>query len=381
LGMIMWGTLAIVYSNIPSASLRTTLSWAFALGSTSLLLFFRPRRRAVGIFLAGFAGLLLWWFSIPPSQDHDWQPDVAVLPYATFAGDAVTIHNIRNNDYRSETDYTTRYYDETFDLSKLRTSDLFISFWDSPYIAHTIMSFGFGNNDYVAISIETRKSKDEDYSAIKGFFKQYELIYIVSDEHDVVRLRTNYRGENVYLYRLNAQPELVRSVFLDYFNYINHLKEQPEWYNALTHNCTTAIRGHVVPHVITRRWPSWKLLVNGYLDERLYETKVVDQSLPFPELKAHSRVESKTFTSAEEFLRSVSLNTHGCLVLDIQMPGMNGLELQRELARAHILLPIIFIIGEWKERKYGDQTAEIAGELALHFTEGRDYLRVVRYHH
>ena len=144
-----------------------------------------------------------------------------------------------------------RYYDKTFDLSKLRTADLFISFWDSPYIAHTIMSFGFGGNDYVAISIETRKSKDEEYSAIKGFFKQYELIYIVSDERDVVRLRTNFRGENVYLYRLDAKPELVRSVFLDYFTYINHLKEQPEWYNALTHNCTTAIRGHVVPHTIT----------------------------------------------------------------------------------------------------------------------------------
>ena len=293
LGMILWGTLAIIYSNIPSASLRTTLSWVFAIGSIAILLFFHPRRRAVGIFLAGFAGLLLWWFSIPPSQDRDWQPDVAVLPYATFAGDAVTIHNIRNIDYRTETDYTVRYYDKTFDLSKLRTADLFISFWGSPYIAHTIMSFGFGGSDYVAISIETRKSKDEEYSAIKGFFKQYELYYVVSDERDVVRLRTNFRGENVYLYRLAAKPELVRSVFLDYFNYINHLKEQPEWYNALTHNCTTAIRGHIVQHAVIRRWPSWKLLVNGYLDERLYETKVVDQSLPFPELKARSHINER----------------------------------------------------------------------------------------
>jgi len=246
------------------------------------------------MFLLVFAGVLLWWLSIPPSQNRDWQPDVAELPYATFAGDAVTIHNIRNNDYRSETDYTVRYYDKTFDLSKLRTADLFISFWDSPYIAHTIMSFGFGGNDYVAISIETRKSKDEDYSAVKGFFKQYELIYVVSDERDVVRLRTNYRGEDVYLYRFKAQPELVRAVFLDYFNYINHLKEQPEWYNALTHNCTTAIRGHVVPHTVnTPRLPNWKLLVNGYLDERLYETKVIDQSLPFPELKARSHINER----------------------------------------------------------------------------------------
>jgi Domain of unknown function (DUF4105) len=219
----------------------------------------------------------------------------------------VTIHNIRNNDYRTETDYTVRYYDKTFDLATLRTADLFISSWGSPYIAHTSMSFGFGGDDYVAISIETRKSKDEDYSAIKGFFKQYELYYVVSDERDVVRLRTNYRGEDVYLYRLNAKPELVRGVFLDYFTYINHLKEQPEWYNALTHNCTTAIRGHVVPHAVTRRWPSWKLLVNGYLDERLYETKVVDQSLPFPELKAHSHINerAKAANDAPDFSKKI----------------------------------------------------------------------------
>ena len=192
LGMLIWGTLAIFYSNLPSASLRTTVSWAFALGSVSVLLFLRPRRRAVFMFLTVFAGVLLWWLSIPPSQNRDWQADVTVLASAEFDGDRVTIRNIRNIDYRSETDYTVRYYDKTFDLSKLRTADLFISFWDSPYIAHTIMSFGFGGDDYVAISIETRKSKDEEYSAIKGFFKQYELIYIVSDERDVVRLRTNY---------------------------------------------------------------------------------------------------------------------------------------------------------------------------------------------
>lgn len=289
-GMITWGMSAIAYSNIPSASLRNILSCAFALGSVAVLLYLRPRRRAVFMFLAAFVGVLLWWLSIPPSQDRDWQPDVAVLPNAEFDGDRVTIRNIRNNDYRTETDYTAQYYDKTFDFSKLQTADLFISLWGSPYIAHTIISFGFGDDDYVAISIETRKSKDEEYSAIKGFFKQYELMYVVSDERDVIRLRTNYRGEDVYLYHLNTRPEMIREVFRDYFTYINHLKEHPEWYNALTHNCTTAIRGHVVPYTVVRSWPNWKLLVNGYLDERLYEVGAVDQSLPFHDLKARSRI-------------------------------------------------------------------------------------------
>ncbi|NOT54454.1 MAG: DUF4105 domain-containing protein [Deltaproteobacteria bacterium] len=291
--MIVWGALAIAYSDVSPASLRTILSWTFALGSIGVLLFLRPRRRAVVVFLTVFATVLLWWLWIPPSQDRDWQPDVAVLPSAEIDGDRITIRNIRNNDYRSETDYTVRHYDKTFALSQLRTADLFISFWGSPYIAHTILSFGFGGDDYVAISIETRKSKDEEYSAIKGFFKQYELIYVVSDERDVVRLRTNYRGEDAYLYRFTVRPELLREVFLDYVTSINRLHEHPEWYNALTHNCTTTIRGHVVPHTVTHRWPSWKLLVNGYLDERLYEIGAVDRSLPFADFKARSSISDR----------------------------------------------------------------------------------------
>jgi hypothetical protein len=310
LGMILWGALAIYYSDLSSASLRTTLSYAFVGGSALLLLFLRPRRRAIGWFLVGFAGLVFWWLSIPPSQDRDWQPDVAVLPYATFAGDLVTIHNIRNNDYRSETDYTPRYYDKTFDLSKLRTMDMFISFWGSPYIAHTIVSFGFDGDDYVAFSIETRKTKDEEYSAIKGFFKQYELFYVISDERDVVRLRTNYRGEDVYLYRLQAplQPsaELARKVFLDYLKYVNHLHEHPEWYNAFSHNCTTAIRGHVAPYAVRSLW-SWKILVNGRLDEMLYERKTIDQSLPLAELKARSHINerAKAADGAPDFSKQI----------------------------------------------------------------------------
>ena len=125
--------------------------------------------------------------------------------------------------------------------------DLFLVVWGSPLIAHTIMSFGFDDGRYLAMSIETRKEKGEEYSAVGGFFKQYELIYVVADERDVVRLRTNYRGEEVYLYRLRESPEIARPMFLEYLRHVNRLRDRPEWYNALTHNCTTAIRGHVQP--------------------------------------------------------------------------------------------------------------------------------------
>ena len=290
--MTIWGALAIYFSDLASVGVRTALSSAFVLGTTIGLLFVHPRRWAIVGCLVVFAGIVWWWLAIPPSHERDWQPDVAVLPYATFAGDSVTIHNIRNNEYRSETDFTPRYYDKTVHLSKLQTVDLFLSYWGPTLIAHTIMSFGFEGEGYVAMSIETRKEKNEEYSALKGFFKQYELIYIISDERDLVRLRTNYRGEDVYLYRLKGPREVGREVFLQYLRDINQLAAQPAWYNALTENCTTGIYRLARPYA-ARSWWSWKLFANGYMDELAYDIGAVDRSLPFAEFKVRSHINDR----------------------------------------------------------------------------------------
>jgi Domain of unknown function (DUF4105) len=157
--------------------------------------FRRWRWRALGIYLVLFGALVVWWRGIEPSNDRDWQTDVAVQSRATIEGDVVTLHNIRNFDYRSETDYTPAYYDKRFELSKLVGVDLVAVYWMGPAIAHTFVSFAFADGEHLAISIETRKEKGEGYSTIKGFFRQYELFYVVADERDVLRLRTNYRHD------------------------------------------------------------------------------------------------------------------------------------------------------------------------------------------
>ena len=223
--MTAWGTLAIYFSYLP-ALLRYGGAGLFAAAAVTVLLFLRPRRRGLLVFCGMFAVVLMGWLSMQPSNDRNWQPDVAVLPYATVDGDAITMHNIRNCDYRTETDFTVRYYDKTFHLSKLRSFDLFLSDWGLKTIVHTLVSFGFDDGSYLCISIETRKEVGEAYSTIKGFFRQYELFYVVADERDLIRLRTNYRqGETVYLYRLQGSSlEVVRQIFLDYIRYINQLE-------------------------------------------------------------------------------------------------------------------------------------------------------------
>jgi hypothetical protein len=292
LAMAGWATVAILYSNLPDF-LRPWIAGIFGIGSLVVLVgMYRDRRARLG-FLTAFAVVLVWFLLIPPSNSRNWQPDVAVLPWAEIQGNKVTIHNIRNNDYRTETDYTVRHYDKTFDLAKLKSVDLSLVYWGSPYIAHTMFSFSFEGEGTVCISIETRKEVGEAYSTVKGFFRQYELTYVVADERDLIGLRTNYRvGEDVYLYRLNAPADIARKVFLDYLREVNSLKERPEWYNALTGNCTTSIRGHTAPYNPDARL-DWRLIVNGYIDEMLYERKTVDTSMPFPELKKRSLINEK----------------------------------------------------------------------------------------
>jgi hypothetical protein len=215
-----------------------------------------------------------------------------VLPFAEINGKQINIHNIRNCDYRTETDYDTHYYDKIFDLDQLRTVDLYLVTWGSPDIAHTMVSFGFTNGDYVCFSIETRKRTGQEYSALKGFFRQYELTYVIADERDVVRLRTNYRvGEEVCLYRLQATPEQAQRLFLDYLRRVNELHERAEWYNALTDNCTTAIR---TQRAANDRAPwDWRMLLNGHLDELLYERGAIVTNLPFAELKKMSNINAR----------------------------------------------------------------------------------------
>lgn len=229
---------------------------------------------------------------MPPSNSRNWQADVAVLPWADIQGNMVTIHNIRNCDYKTETNYTVRHYDKTFDLAKLKSIDLSLIYWGSPNIAHTMLSFSFGEDGVVCFSAEARKEVGEGYSSIKGFFRQYELTYVVADERDLIGLRTNYRGEQVYLYRLIESEDLVRKVFLDYLRELNSLHDHPKWYNALTGNCMTSFRIRTAPYNPDSRL-DWRIIANGLLDEMLYERRAVDTSLPFPELKKLSLINDR----------------------------------------------------------------------------------------
>ena len=289
---VVWAALALWLDGPQSRTLAGTLATGLVIVVILLLALIRPLLRGLAISVLPIVIVALWWSSIPPSNTRDWTPDVARTARATFDGSHVTIQNVRNFNYRSENDYDQRWETRTYDLDRIQGVDLFISFWGPTEIAHTIVSWDFSNGQHLAISIETRKEKGESYSALRGFFCQYELYYVVADERDLVGLRTNHRGEQVYLYRLRATPAQARALLVDYLDEVNSLADHPEWYNALTQNCTTTIRGHT-QHIGAAGSLDWRMLANGHLDELLYERGQIDTSLPFAEIKVRSDITDK----------------------------------------------------------------------------------------
>jgi uncharacterized protein DUF4105 len=289
--LVAWGAAALWVDGPASRPLAGGLAFAFAAGCLTLLATLRPLRAWAAVLLA-VALLIGWWLSIPPRNDRTWQPDVARPARATIEGSRVSLENVRNFAYRSETDYDERWETRTIDLGRIQSVDLYLSHWGSPYIAHTIASWNFEEGPPLAISIETRKEQGESYSALLGFFRQYEIYYVVSDERDVIRLRTNVRGEDVYRYPIRLPAEGARALLVDYLEEVNRLVTRPEWYNALTDNCTTAIRRHVL-RALGHTPFSWKILANGYYPELLYERGAIDTSAPFAEVRARSAISAR----------------------------------------------------------------------------------------
>jgi hypothetical protein len=245
---------------------------------------------------------------LSPSNDRDWLPEVARLASADVEGNRVVVHNVRNFDYRSETDFTPTWEDRSYDLDHLKSVDLILVYWGSKAIAHAIVSFGFDDGQYLAVSIETRKERGESYSAVQGFFRQYELVYVFADERDALRLRTNFRNEDVYLYHTRISPENTRRIFLSYLARANALRQDPEWYNALTTNCVTSVIPHARAGGAPAPW-SMDILLSGHAARQAYRNGNLDDSLPFEQLESRSRVNDAALAAgnASDFSRQIRI--------------------------------------------------------------------------
>jgi hypothetical protein len=299
--LLGWGTLAIYYSNLPWTWLRLALA-LFFLTFGIWILWYSRTPRTITAFAALFLAVLVWFSSIKPSHDRPWRPEVAVMPRAIMDGDRVRITGVRNFDYRSRDDFTVRYEEREISVSHLTSLDFYLSYWTPGPIAHTFVSFGFDNAPPISISIEARPEIGESFQPIASLFKQLELIYIVGDERDLVRVRTNYRNEDVFLYRIQISPEFARRLFLVYLERINELADQAEFYHLFSNNCTINIVRYANLAGRVGRFDIRHLLP-GLADRYLYSVGALDTTLPFEELRRRSQINeaAQAAGNAEDF--------------------------------------------------------------------------------
>jgi hypothetical protein len=278
----LWVAGAIYYDVCRAARWGRLLAAGWAVGVAALFTAWQPLWQPFAVLLGVVGLFLVWWFRQKPSHDRDWDPAVAVLPRAVRDGDAVTIENVRNFEYRSLDDFTPRYETRTYHLSNLRGVDIIFFNWGIALMSHPVLVFDFGPDGRVCMSIEVRFRRGQGFSITRSLYRQQELIFVAADERDVILRRTKYgRPQEAHLYRFNAGVGEVRTAFLDYLAAINSLDARPRWYHGLCANCTTTF--YRFPN--SQRRCDWRVIANGRLDRALYEAGRLDRTLPFPDLR------------------------------------------------------------------------------------------------
>jgi len=303
----VWGAFALWYQLPGNTAIRTMGSAAWVIGVIALVAIAIHRRSwlPLGAYALMYVVLLLWWASIAPSNQRTWADDASHLLTGAVQGSNVTLNNVRDFTWRSDDDYDVRWETRHYDLDHLVSADAVLSYWGSAAIAHAMISFGFDDGSHVVFSVEIRKQRGEQYSAIGGFFKQYETILVAADERDAIRVRTNVRGEDDYLYPLHMDKAAMRALFLAYVQDANKLTVTPEFYNTITSNCTTIV--YRMARQIEPGLPrDFRLLLTGYLPEYLYKVGALDQSVPVEEQRQRARITDKAKNSKpEDFSREI----------------------------------------------------------------------------
>jgi hypothetical protein len=303
-----WAVLALWYQAPGNQFVKFVILALWVAFSVGVIFAVWNGRAAVGliVFAAAFAILLVWWQRIPPTNHRLWSDDVAQMTTGTIDGNLVTLNNVRNFAWRSNTDYTQRWESRIYDLEKLRSVDMVMSYWTGPAIAHMLMSFGFDDGQYVVFSVEVRRLKTGDYSELGGFFKQFELSVIAADERDVIRVRTNVRGEDDYLYRLRMPVEAIRSLFLGYVGEANSLIDSPRFYNTITANCTTLVY-HMMKRIVGYLPLNYRILLDGYLPGYVYEVGGLDSRYTLDQLRDMGRITDRARQSGDSDSFSVDI--------------------------------------------------------------------------
>lgn len=303
-----WGSLALWYQGPGGAVLRGVISTAWMVFALVLIAVGWSRHSGLpfGLYALAFATLLAWWSTIAPSNHRDWADDVSRSLTGNVDGQVVTLHNVRNFNWRSEEDYDIRWETRRYDLDHLTNADLILSSWGMPGIVHALVSFGFDDGSHVVFSVEVRRQQNQSFSSIGGFFKHFERIIVAADERDIIRVRTNVRGETDHLYHLQMDKPAMRALFLSYVRGANELAAKPAFYNTVTSNCVTIV--YDMAKQIDPGLPyDYRLLVTARLPSYLYEVGALDRHYPLEVLISQGDITERARAAGpnDDFSRAI----------------------------------------------------------------------------
>ncbi|TLX56619.1 hypothetical protein DN824_15285 [Stutzerimonas nosocomialis] len=311
---VAWGALALFHRlEWPAPATNALVAvWCILGGGLLVLLWRRPPLWALSAQLLALAVLLSWWYTLQPSNQRTWADDVARISRGRVDGEQLLLDNVRNFHWRSDQDYDITWESRTYDLRQLASVDLLTSYWGMPAIAHILVSFGFEDGQQLVFSVETRKEKGERYSELGGFFKEFELSIVATDERDAVRVRTNVRDEDVYLYRIDMPKPAMRELLLSYVAQGNALVEQPRFYNTLTANCTTIVFD-MVQGIIDGLPVDHRLLLTGYLPGYVEDIGGLQKGYSLEELRRRGRITERAIQADEapDFSRRIRQGVPG----------------------------------------------------------------------
>ena len=312
-GASVWGALALWHQASPSWRWPLLLAWSLLGAAVLAAPWLRLRRPLYATGGIALLGLLAWWTTLQPSHHRIWADDVARLLEAEVDGNAVVLRNVRNFDWRSEDDYAARWETRTYDLDQIASADLFLSYWMGPDIAHTLVSFGFDDGRHIVFSLEIRKERGERFSAIGGFFRQFEQVLVAADERDIIRTRSNARGEDVYLYRLQIGRDDLRRLFLGYLHDAEALRGEPQFYNTLTSNCTTIV--YDLARRIAPGLPlDYRLLLSGHFAEYVHDLGGLAEGYEYAQLQSLGYINARALAAdadGEDFAEAIRRGNPG----------------------------------------------------------------------
>jgi len=246
-----------------------------------------------------------------PKHNKNWSLEQSRLPSVKFSEDKILIENIRNCVYRSEVDFDLYYYNESYDVRTIKSVDLVLQpFKKLPLMAHLFLSFGFEDGRYLSVSVEARRQKKDKFSPFKALFKNFELIYVIADEKDIMKFKPLYRNERSYVYPLKISDDKIKNIFLDILERVNKTKENPEFYNTLTNSCVTNIFKHMKNAGEIKVPRSWKFLFPSTLDRLLYDIDLIKTNLSFDKLRENNLINKKAdkYKEAEDYSQKIREN-------------------------------------------------------------------------